>query len=908
MLAPGTRIGPYSIGDPLGSGGMGEVFRAVDVNLGRAAAIKVLPSALASDPDRLARFEREAQALAALNHPNIAQVFGFEKGEGQFRAIAMELVEGPTLAERIAGGPLPIDEAIPIAIQVADALESAHDHGIIHRDLKPLNIKVRPDGTVKILDFGLAKAVAPSSDSSAGPSLNSPTITTPAMTHAGVVLGTASYMSPEQAKGRAVDRRADIWAFGCVLFEMLSGTRAFAGSDVSDVFVSIMRDEPPWSTLPEPTPAHVRSLLRRCLQKDVRKRLPHIGVARLELTEAPVAAADSVAAAPRRLRPVWRAAAAAIIAALAGFAAWTMGFRSENVPVAPIRMRVDLGVPDAMRLGGATALSPDGRVLSFVGRPPGDLTQSAIYVRHLDRLDAQALPGTESGETPFFSPDGQWLGFFAADTLKKVPTNGGAVVTIGPAPSARGGWWGDDDVIVFASTAGLSRVSGSGGTPELFAKASPGEAPPATPQVLPRGRGILHAQAQRSDPATGTIFVQDLAGGAAKEILQGGRLPRYIETGHLTFVRSGTLLAAPFDLDTLSVTGAAVPVVEGVFQAPFTSLPDLAISASGTLAYQPGAAGVTRQAPIMWMTRSGALTPLRSSPASFGAPRFSPDGRRLAMSISDGRQFDVWVYDWERDILTRITSDPGVDLSPVWTPDGTGLVFGATRGSNVLNLYWQRADGTGEAQRLTTSSVSQLPNDFDAAGRLLVFHEGDPATTRQAIAILPIERDGSGVKAGTPRTLIGGPFLKSNARLSPDGRWMAYAANDTGAFEIYVQPFPGLGERVQVSNEGGNLAVWSRTKNELYYARPGEGQLMLVAYGASAGVFAPARPRPWSEALFSATPPIATYGPGFDLHPDGERFAVTPPLQSLAEASGRAAQLVLFFNFFDELRRVSPIR
>ncbi len=901
-LSSGSRIGPYEISSLIGAGGMGEVFRAIDVHLGRVAAIKVLPQSFAGDAERLARFEREAQTLASLNHPNIAQVFGFEKGEGHFRALAMEFVEGPTLADRIGGAPVPLDEAIPIAIQIADGLESAHEHGIVHRDLKPQNIKVRPDGTVKILDFGLAKSLGSSDSSSPGAN---PTITTPAMTLAGVVLGTASYMSPEQAKGRVVDRRADIWAFGCVLFELLTGKRAFDGSDVSEAIVSILRDEPAWSALPANTPPHLRSLVQRCLQKDLRKRLPHIGVARLELTE-PSSPALATSAAPRS-RAMWGALAAAAIILALGLAAWATWPRPSIAPAPPMRLRVDLGATTPVFLTGTTALSPDGMVLAFVGRPPGDSLRTSLYVRRLDRLDAQQLPGTESGQSPFFSPDGRWIAFFAESTLKKIPTAGGAVVSICPAPAPRGGSWGNDDVIVFALGEGLNRVASRGGVPEVLVKPAPGVTPPTSPQVLPGGRGILYVEAPNSDPAAGTIFVRDLARGTTKEVLQGGRSPRYVETGHLTFVRSGTVFAVPFDLDTLEVKGGAVPVVEGVFQAPFTAIANLAISARGTLAYQPGTASLSRQAPIMWMTQAGALTSLRAAPSSFGFPRFSPDGRRLAMTMTDGRQFDIWVYDWERDILTRVTTDVGVDLSPVWTPDGTGLVFGATRGSSNLNLYWQRADGTGEARRLTTSNVSQIPDAFDPTGRLLVFHEGDPATTRQTLALLPIERDGHQLKGGTPTPLIGGAFLKANARISADGKWMAYAANDTGTFEIYVQSFPELGERVQVSNGGGNLALWAPRKNELYYSGASEGTLMMVPFTVSNGAFVPAKPRPWSQTTFSSTPPIVTYGPGFDLHPDGERFAVTPPLQSASDATA-ASQVVLLFNFFDELRRVAPIR
>ena len=905
-LIPGTSIGPYVIAEKIGAGGMGEVFRAQDVNLGRAAAIKVLPASLAGDPERLARFEREAQTLASLNHPNIAQVFGLEKGSGEFRAIAMEFVDGPTLAERIAG-PMPLDDAIPIALQIAEALESAHDHGIVHRDLKPANIKVRPDGTVKVLDFGLAKALLAATDSGVGAISNSPTITSPAMTHAGVILGTAAYMSPEQAKGRVVDRRADIWAFGCVLFEMLSGKRAFAGGDVSELMVSILRDDPPWSALPASTPPHLKALLQRCLQKDVKRRLPHIGVARLELTEPPPA----IAGESRKDAGVfWRAAAVVAVLVAIGVPAWWFWPRPAPAPAAPLRLSIELGTvePTALSVtGGGTALSPDGRVLAFVGRPPASTLRTAIFLRFLDRLESELVPGSEGGQMPFFSPDGRWVAFFAGDTLKKVAVAGGAVVSICPAFAARGGWWGDDDVIVYAAGTGLSRVSASGGTPTPVPTAATSNVP-SSPQVLPRGRGILYSFSPNSDPASGAVSVQDLTGGAPKEILQGGRFPRYVASGHLTFVRRGTLFAVPFDLDRLALDGEPVPIVERLFQSVINATPDVAISANGMLAYQSGAAAQTQRAPVMWLTQAGELTALRETPASFTNLRFSPDGKRLAMAISDGGQPDIWVYEWERDILTRITSDPAADVGPVWTPDGTGLVFGSARSSGVLNLFWQRADGTGTAVQLTTGDMPRIPNAFDPTGRTLVFHEGNPAANRQSIGVLPVEPDaGGGLKAGTPAVLIGGPFLKSNARISPDGKWIAYTAFDTGTFEIYVQPFPGLGNRVQVSNGGGSVAVWSRTKSELYFLIGGQEQMFAMPYTVKDGTFVPEKPRPLPGPKFSPTAPIATYGPTFDLHPDGRRFAVaaaTPP----PPTSAGTGQLVLMVNFFDELRRLAPVR
>ena len=764
---------------------------------------------------------------------------------------------------------------------------------------------MRPDGAVKVLDFGLAKAILPSTDSSSGALSHSPTITTPAMTHAGVVLGTASYMSPEQAKGRVVDRRTDIWAFGCVLFEMLTGRRAFAGDDVSEVLVSILRDEPKWSLLPSDTPPHVRALLHRCLEKDPRKRLPHIGVARLDLIAPPQAPAAS--APSEKSAALWRFVAAVAVVAAIGVPAWMQFGRPPAAPALPTRLRAELAGAGTATLAGAVAISPDGRTLAFIGRPSSNVVGASLYVRSLDRLDAQQLAGTDAAGMPFFSPDGRWIAFFSGTVLKKVAVSGGSVVTLCDARSPRGGWWGEDDAIVFASATGLYRVAGSGGTPQQIAEAEPAKTP-LLPQVLPRGRGILYTEAANSDPAGGTIVLRDLAGGSRKEVIQGGRSPRYVASGHLTFVRSGSLFAVPFDLDALQVKGEAVPVVEGLFQTSILGIPNAAIAENGTFVYEPSGTGTTQQATLMWLRRTGALMPLRTTPAEFTHPRFSPDGRRVAMVIADGRQTDIWVYDWARDILTRVTTDPGLDLSPVWTPDGTGIVFGSNRNSAAANLYWQRADGTGNAQRLTTTDIAQLPDGFAPDGRSLIFHAGDPATTRQMLGILAIESVRlEGIKPAETSTLVGGAFLKANARISPDGKWVAYAANDTGTWEIYVQPFPGAGQRVQVSNGGGNVVVWSPKQNDLYFTGGGQGRMMAVAFATKDDAFIPEKPRPWSEAAFAATAPFSIYGPSFDIHPDGERFAVSPPA-AVANASGRSGQVSLYFNLFDELRRVAPVK
>ena len=480
------------------------------------------------------------------------------------------------------------------------------------------------------------------------------------------------------------------------------------------------------------------------------------------------------------------------------------------------------------------------------------------------------------------------------------------MITSCDAPATRGGSWGDDDSIVFGSAGGLKKVSALGGAPETIKSPEPSAPVPFWPQALPGGRHVIYSEALGSDPATGTIIAQSLLDGSTKELLQG-RFPRYLASGHLTFFRSGVMFVVPFDPVALERRGDPVPIVDAVEATLSGGLPIAAVSANGTLVYLQGSLGGTPQLPMMWLSQSGALTPLRESPASWAFPRFSPDGCRLAMALFDGRQSDIWVYDLARDIMTRVTSDPAFDMAPVWTLDGTGVVFGSTRGNpgSVANLFWQRADGTGTARRLTTSAIPQLPDGFAPDGRRLIFHQGDPATTRQSLMVLPVEPDAQGLKAGTETTFAGGPFLKANPRISPDGRWVAYATNETGTFEIYVQPLSGSEARVQVSSGGGNLAVWSPTMSELYYVGSGPGRMMVVSYSAKGGAFLASKPQPWSETRFSYTPPVSLYGPGIDLHPDGARFVVTQIPQATPTALGRSGQVVLVLNALDELRRAA---
>src|SRR5438128_2116288 len=688
-LVTGSRLGAYEIISLLGSGGMGEVYRARDTRLKREVAIKVLPDGFSQDAERLARFQREAEVLATLNHSNIAAVYGLET-DGGITGIVLEFVDGETLAEIIARGPLGLSDALPIARQIADALETAHDKGVVHRDLKPANIKVTREGKVKVLDFGLAKMLEP--ERAASSLSMSPTLMSAYPTYAGVILGTAAYMSPEQARGKPVDRRADIWAFGCVVFEMLTGKQVFdSGETVSDAIASILKNEPDWTALPAGTPANIRILLRRCLQKDVQKRLPHIGVARLEMDEGPAEdTIESTALSGQRLATPSRylawivtVACGLAVGAIVVLLIWRPWQRPA--PAAPLRLSTELGADVSLANGGSTALalSPDGNTLALVSEKSGT---RQLYIRRLGQLQATPLPGTEDATDAFFSPDGQWIAFFANLKLKKISVAGGGALTLSDANAVRGGTWGDDDKIVFAPNTfqdgSLQRVSSGGGTVESVTKPAQGNAH-RWPQMLPGAKAILYTASSRFTGSLdeANIVVQPLPIGAPKIVQRGGYYARYLPSGHLVYIHDGTLFAASFDLDRLEMTGQPVPAVEGVATiptAPSVGRSQFAVSNTGTLVYlQRQGAGI-EGVPIEWLRRDGKTTPLRPTPSNWSDPQFAPDGRKLAMDINDGQQNDIWTYEWERDTLTRLTFDPSNDAKPVWTPDGRRIVFEST--------------------------------------------------------------------------------------------------------------------------------------------------------------------------------------------------------------------------------------
>jgi Tol biopolymer transport system component len=905
-LTPGTRIGAYEVVALIGAGGMGEVYRARDAKLNRDVAIKVLPELFTADPDRLIRFRREAQVLASLNHPNIGQIYGLEDS-GTTHALVLELVEGPTLQDRIDQGAIPLDDAIPIARQLADALECAHELGIIHRDLKPANIKVRPDGTVKVLDFGLAKAFEPAAASSPE-MMNSPTLTARA-TLMGVILGTAAYMAPEQARGRAIDRRADIWAFGVVLFEMLTGKRAFEGDDISITLASVLKDDLDWRSLPDGLPRPVRRLLRRCLEKDPKKRLSSIGDARLELDEAGVPAEDpapqphaAVAPVPawRRVLP-WTIAASALMVAGGVLIAWAP-WRAADA-VSPVRLSSELGIPPALALAAVVApaavIAPDGRTVAVVADAGG---RSMIHVRRLDHLQATSLVGTEGGFGPFFSPDGEWIGFFASGKLKKIAAAGGAAVTLSDAPGGRGGSWGEDGTIVFQPSSGASaplhKVPAAGGTSTVLGDLADGEVTQRWPQILPGGKAVLYSGSGTTSAwDVGNIMVQPLAGGAPKVVLRGGFHARYLRSGHLIYMNQGTLFAVSFDLDRLEVTGNAAPILEGVGANSATGAVQFTVSDTGTLVYISGSAG-GRDAPIHWMDAKGATTVLRGEPADWFYPRFSPDGQKLAITIGAGGSTDVWIHEAARD-LTKLTFEPKRDFAPVWTPDGRRIAIASDRADGPPNLYWQRADGTGDTQRLTESPNPQTPSSFHRSGRYLAFHERH-ATTDNDILILPIEGDEkTGWKPGTPEIFLKTPAIEMAPVFSPDGRWIAYMSNESGAMEVYVRPFQGTAGKWKISTSNGLYPVWSPVANELFYLTLGAPRTIMVAsYTADGESFRADKARPWSPGLVMAHAGDRPY----DLHPDGRRFVIIKPPEQTAQSRDKA---VFIFNFFDEVRRVA---
>jgi serine/threonine protein kinase/Tol biopolymer transport system component len=903
----------YQIVSTLGAGGMGEVFRARDVALGREVAIKILPPGLASDPERLARFDREARVLAALNHPNICAIYGITDISGT-PGLVLELVEGPTLRERLEGDArgagkarrLGMKEAIAIGRDIARALEAAHEKGIIHRDLKPANIKITPDGVVKVLDFGLAKASA--DPERVGLQASAPMA---CESQDGARLGTAAYMSPEQARGEPVDKRTDIWAFGAVMYEMFSGRRAATGATVSETIAAVLESDPDWTAMPASVPPNIRRLVRRCLERDAKRRLKDIGDACLDLDDALTLSGEKDAIAGGQVRTsmssrAWLWSLVAVVAlGAAVFFSWPDD--AAQAPAAPRRLIAELGTDASLvtfQLGqdSAVILSPDGAVLAFIAQVAQGAARQ-IYVRRLDELKAVPLAGTDGALNPFFSPDGRWIAFFADGKLKKVPTAGGGAITICAVQTNRGGAWGEDGLITFSPdrfAAPLWQVSSEeNSVPVQLTTLGEGETTQRWPQMLRGGKTVLFTGNSRADGfQEANVVVQSLPNGPRKVLVPGAYYGRYLASGHLAYVHDGTVFAAPFDIDRLELAGPAVPVLEGATVNMPTGSAEIAFSDAGTAAYLPvGLAGQpTLDAPIDWMDRSGATRPMRTTATRWLQLRFASDGRRLAFALFDGKQEDIWTYAWSRDQATKLTFDQG--FAPVWTPDASRIVFESNRGDGRIgNLHWQRVDGADEPQRLTYSDRVQTPGSWHPDGRILAFTETDAATGTPSIMMLRLDGDEvSGWRPAEPTS-----FMRDagDPAFSPDGRWVAYTARSASAAatEVFVRPYAGAGGPWQISTQGGAGPVWSSTRDELFYGTP-DNQIMVTSYWVTGGSFRWEKPRLVPGSAFARR----IVGRSFDLHPDGDRFALVKA--PAIEASRN--RVILIFNFFDELRRIAP--
>ena len=884
-LSAGGRVGPYEIVSVLGAGGMGEVYRAHDPKLNRDVALKVLPELFATNQDRLVRFKREAQVLASLNHPNIAAIYGFEEWGG-VQALVLELVEGPTLAERIRRGPVPLDESLPIATQIAEALAAAHEQGIIHRDLKPANIKLRPDGAVKILDFGLAKALDSAADLPAGDGDQSPdvralpTITSATLTRTGVILGTVAYMSPEQAKGRPADRRSDLWAFGCVLYEMLTGKRAFEDEDVSNTSVAAMRSEPDWHALPRETPDPVRRLLRRCLVKDPKSRIADASSARLEIDDAlaPKGSAEGVAvpAAPRRLWQragvAWSAASAILLGAIALGAFAYFKRAADDAPVVrtiiPTPDGTFLDAPNVLGSGLPLALSPDGRRLVFVAT--GSDSRSRLWLRSLDGNQADALVGTDGGTCPFWSPDGRSIAFFtpADHKLKRVDLGSDRVVTISEDPDlyGGGGTWNADGVILFApnltgsGAAAIYRVAASGGTPmPVTAVDAKADERHVTPFFLPDGRHFLYTSVSKTGPPS--VSIGSINESQTVLLLRDAGNVQTAE-GRLLFMRGATLVAQPFDVKRLVTTGAAVPIVEGIVVNPLSRTGSFSVSATGVLAYPAAATSLSE---LTWFDRAGNRIGTLGEPAGYNTVNLSPDGSRAAISLrgADGN-VDIWLVDVARRVRTRFTFDPSPQAQGVWSPDGNRLVFDTARSTGQNALVVKAADGSGAEDVIDASPRVKFANSWSPDGQFVLY--GTALTTPRTgsdVWVVPLSNDRK------PYPVVQTSFNEGRAQFAPDGRWIAYQSNESARNEVYVAPFPASGGKWQVSTAGGDSPRWRRDGKELFYIGA-DGMLMAAAVNSRSSILEVGT----AFALFNPRIRDQRLGVPYDVTADGQRFLV----------------------------------
>jgi Tol biopolymer transport system component len=884
---------------------MGEVYRARDTRLDRTVAVKILPSRLSDNPEAKQRFEREARAISSLNHPNICHLYDVGVQDGT-SYLVMEYLEGETLADRLRRGALPLEQFFKIGIEICEGLEKAHRSGVIHRDLKPGNIMLTKTGA-KLMDFGLAKAMSTPNAPASGLTI---TLSTPAesqpLTAQGMVVGTFQYMSPEQLEGREADARSDVFSLGAMLYEMLTGRRAFEGRSALSVASAILEKEPaPINSIKAMIPAALDGAIRRSLAKDPEERWQAARDLALEMKWIANQGSQTAGLAPVSARSGWRERLPwGVVAVLALVAvALAIGF-IQRAPKSQQTMRLTADIGSDAKLsreqGIFAILSPDGGRVAFVAS--GSDEKRRIYVRSLDQLQATVLSGTEDAENPFFSPDSQWLGFFANGKLRKIAVQGGAAVTLCNAPSGRGGSWSEDNTIVFTPDlrSALSKVSSAGGTPEPLTTLDrgAGEVTQRWPQFLPGGKAVLFtSNTQGGNYEDADIVVYSMSSGQRKRVLRGGYYGRHVPTGHLLYMHEGTLFAVSFDLSRLEVTGSPTPLLDGITAGPGDASAQFSFAENGELMYVPGHSGF-RFASIYWMDRQGKFTPIRETKADYYMPALSPDGKRLVVAINDGKKSDIWVCDIAHDTLTRLTFS-GNNLSPIWTPDGQRITYTHFEKVGVGDIYWTQADGTGSPLRLTETSSRILPDSWHPSGKLLVFDQLTSADNWSTFALAMEGNDKQDWHPGEIKPFLTSSFTEWESSFSPDGRWLAYDSNETGDYEIYVRPFPGPGGKWQISTGGGRYPKWSRTSKELFYRTP-DSKIMVTPYVVSGESFNSGKPQLWSQGQF--TERLGSVN--FDLHPDGKRFAVLKALATTEDSSGNKFSFV--FNFFDELRHKVP--
>jgi eukaryotic-like serine/threonine-protein kinase len=867
------QFGPYSVLELLAKGGMGEVYRARDTKLGRDVALKILPAAFAHDPERLARFQREARLLASLNHPHIAAIYGIEESGG-LHGLVMELVPGETLADR---GLLPWVKALTICRQIAEGLEEAHRKNITHRDIKPANIKVTPAGAVKILDFGLAKAMA--WEQSEVDLSELPAASTVA-TEEGRILGTPGYMSPEQVRGKAVDKQTDIWAFGCLMHELLTGKHAFHRETLTDTIAAIVEREPDWQALPPATPASIQNLLKRCLQKEKNRRLHDIADARIEIEEALAGSTSApepgVAVSAKKSRPLALAIALALAAALGAIS--VLYFNRATPP--EIRLEVNTPSTDEPL---SFAISPDGRRLVFVAPNEG---KSQLWVRPLDSLAAKPLAGTDRASYPFWSPDSASIGFFADGKLERLDIVGGAPQVLANTGAARGGAWSRDGFILFAplTTGPVLKVPATGGDPAAVTRLETGQTGHRSPQFLPDGRHFIYFV--RGGPGQG-VYVSSLDGGPSRRLTNADAAAVVSPSGFLLLLRQTTLFAQAFDFKRLELSGNPFPVAEHVAFDPTPTFAPGFSATSGIVAYRTGSAGGVRQ--LTWLDRSGKSVGAIGAPDSAGLTdvELSPDGERVAIYRTVNGNSDVWLIDAARGVPTRFTFDAAIDSRAIWSPDGSRVVFNSNRKEGINNLYSKLSSGVGADELLLESDQAKAATDWSPDGRFLLYRSQDPQTNFD-LWVLPISGDKK------PFLFHKTPFEERDGQFSPDGKWIAYQSNESGRFEIYVQPFPGPGRKFQISSYGGAQPRWNKNGKEIFYVSL-DSKMMA----------APVKLSPNGQSLETTTPaalfPVRIAGgplltgvnkQQYAVSSDGQRFLV-----NLAVEEGTASPITLILNW-----------